>query len=430
MGAPSWLRRLVQRPQIARKDHSVASGLVAFRATLGGVHARVHVRMEPDGTALALINASAAVRLTPPGATMARMLLERHPPESILRAIQARFDAPREQVMEDLAELEDTLGRLARSEAGSYPIEDLTGGLGARASALSAPLGAWVEMAPTHLMIPRLDALWEAAVPHVTLLVNAQDASEDVVRAVERAEDLGMICGLRGLGRSLSPDLLSRCADAGVDCVQIPMLSSRSGVHDGLLGEGDHAAVITALSACVKLELCSVLEVPLIEATSDALADLADAARKHGIATVALWALVRAEMDAPTGSLPVKSLLQLAEEAEELSESGTIHALWAPPVMANPSIPLGEHIGDGPRSAGDAVIRVAQDGSVLPPRGAVSAGTLGIHSWSEIWHHPAFKTLRNATQEGHRCDQCPDLTQCRTECPLDSTLWARDGARS
>lgn len=430
MGSPSWLRKLMQRPHIAGGAPPPLEGLAAFRATLGGEHARVHLRMEPDGTALALINASSAVRLTPSGAAMTRMLLEGQSTESILRAMKARFDAPRERLESDLVELEDTLGRLARSEAGSYPIEDLTDGRGARASTLSAPLGAWVEMVPASTMIPRLDALWSAAVPHITLLVGPDDAADDVVRAVERAEDLGMICGLRGLGSALSPALLSRCAEAGVDCVQIPLLSDDAGVHDALLGEGDHAAARAAFAACAELELYAVLEAPLLEVTADALDALAATAKEEGLGTVALWALVRAEGDEPAGSLPANALLQLAEEAEELSESGTVHALWAPPVLADPSRSLGEQLSDGPRSAGDAAIRVTRDGSVLPPRGGGTAGVLGTDAWDAIWQHSAFQTLRTELAEDHRCGRCPDLAQCSTECPLEPAMWARSGASS
>lgn len=417
-----WLDRLL-RPRVPSVGPPPLDGLHAYRTTLGGVHARVHLRGEPDGTALALINASCAVRLTQSGAAMTRMLLQGHSDAAIVAALRKQFVGA--QALEsDLAELRETLARLAGAAAGRYPIEDLTDERSARASAMSAPLAAWLEMAAPDTMIARLDALWAAAVPHVTLLPTADTPLADLLRAVERAEDLGMICGLRALGSALPPETVAACAEAGVDCVQVPLLSVEAPPHDALLGSGEHAAALLTLQACQRAQVCAVIEVPLIEPTVDALAALAEAAQSHGVATLALWALVRDEgQDEPAAALAAGALLQLGEDAEELSESGTTHVLWAPPVHACGVV--AEHVRAGPRSPGDAAIRVATDGRVWPPRGDQSAGTLGDDPWPSIWQHAAFRTLRIELADDHRCGRCPDLAQCSTECPLQASMWAR-----
>ncbi|MCO4774047.1 MAG: hypothetical protein KDA24_28700, partial [Deltaproteobacteria bacterium] len=152
-------------------------------------------------------------------------------------------------------------------------------------------------------------------------------------------------------------------------------------------------------------------------------ADLADAARSCGAETIALWALVENEGENASGALPAQALLQLGEEAEEISESGRAHVLWAPPVRADRRA-LGVQIDEGPRSAGDAAIRVTTDGTVLPARGSAPAGTLGGTPWETIWQHAAFRTLREELSVDHRCARCPDLALCSTECPLDASMWA------
>ncbi|MCO4774031.1 MAG: hypothetical protein KDA24_28620, partial [Deltaproteobacteria bacterium] len=247
------------------------SGLRSWRTTLGGLHARVHLRAEPDGTALALLNASSAVRLTASGAAMVSMVLDGEDDRAIIKTLKRSFDAPRDRLARDLLELRDTLARLAAAPGGSFPIEDLTDGRGARTSALSAPLEAWVEMAPIDALIPRIDALWGAAVPHITLLATTSTVADDLVRAVERAEDLGMICGIRGLGSALPRETLTRCAEAGVDCVQVPLLANTDAAHDQILGTGERRAAIDALVACRDLEVCPIAEVPLVDATADHL---------------------------------------------------------------------------------------------------------------------------------------------------------------
>lgn len=421
MSPPGWLDRLLAPPRPAYAPRPPSDGLRAWRLTLGGAHARVHLRHEPDGTALVLINASSAVRLTASGAAMAPLLLDGEPDTAIVQALSRAFDAPPATVARDLSELRATFERLANAPGGSYPIEDLTDGRGARASALSAPLEAWVEVGDDVTAV--LDALWDAAIPHVTLLAAADTPADALVRAVERAEDLGMICGLRAVASELAEDTLDRCADAGLDCVQFPVASVDPAEHDALFGAGDHAAAVARFARCASRELYALAEVPLLPGNADELRALASFAASHEVRTLALWALVRpADTDEPASVLPATALIQLGTDAEIVSESGDAHVLWSPPVHADERL-LADQLRDGPRSAGDAAIRVTRDRAVLPARGASSAGTLGADAWSAIWSHEAFTTLRTELADTLLCDHS-DLALCSTECVLDASMWA------
>jgi len=419
MSPPGWLDRLLKPPRPAYAAPATPSGLRAWRPTLGGVHARVHLRHEPDGTALALINASSAVRLTASGAAMTPLILDGEPDAAIVKALSRAFDAAAPTLAKDVAELRATYERLAAAPGGSYPIEDLTDGRGARASALSAPLEAWVEVGDDVTDV--IDALWDAAVPHATLLAADDTPGDALVRAVERAEDLGMICGLRAVASDLPEETLSRCADAGLDCVQLPLAAVDAAEHDALFGDGDHDAVLSRFARCAALEVYALAEVPLLPGNADELVPLASFAASHDVRTLALWALVRAD-DEPAAVLPATALIQLGTDAEVVSESGDAHVLWSPPVRADDR-PLLDQLRDGPRSAGDAAIRVTRDRAVLPARGSIAAGTLGKDAWPAIWSHSAFTTLRTELADTLLCDHS-DLALCSTECVLDDSMWA------
>lgn len=416
MAIPGWVSRLMEVPKVAGGKGGTHQGLHSWRMTLGGVHARVHVRGEPDGTAIAIINASSAVRLTAPGAVMARGVLDDLDDTAIIKELRRRFAAPRPRLLADLAEVRAVLSKLATDPGDAFPIVDLTDGRSSLASSLSAPLEAWVEMAPLDGLIPRLDALWSAGIPHVTLIARPETPADDLVHAVERSEDLGMICGIRAPGAALPEATLRRCADAGLDCLQVPLLAQDAAAHDEILGAGDHAATLAALDTCGELELCAIAEVPLVAQTSDALMALAEHLIGRGIQTLALWALVAPEGDTTSGALPRAALYQLGEEAEEVSEAGNNHVLWAPPLLAD-ARPLRAQLLDGPRSASDASIRVRSDGSVLPARSSEVAGVLGTTPWPEIWAHAAFRDLREELATEHLCAWCPDLALCSATCP-------------
>ncbi len=66
--------------QFVSGGHRVpASGLYHYRRENLGEVARVHLRLDPDGTGLLLVNASRVLRLNPTAALMAYLALEETP---------------------------------------------------------------------------------------------------------------------------------------------------------------------------------------------------------------------------------------------------------------------------------------------------------------------------------------------------------------
>ena len=323
-----WLERLRPKP--------LSPGLHAYRPNLGGAEARVHLRVDDDGSAVALVNASAALRLTASGALMAKEILAGASDDAAAQAVARHFDGTTTQIRTDLAALRATLQRLATAPGGAWPIEQFGG-------AHDAPIEAWLELGGRpQAVVAEIDRLWDRGVPHVTLhLVGPVDASV-LERAVERAEDLGMICGVRAPARLLSTDALERAAGAGLDCLQVPVLSAEPAEHDGVLGAGDHLAAVDLLGRCLELEVCPVLEVPLVEANADHLEELADLADSIDVEVLALWpALGEGEALLDPSDLP-----QLEAEAERLGESGRVHVVWSEPrVVAD----VGDAVARGPR---------------------------------------------------------------------------------
>lgn len=327
---------------------SPAEGLRAWRGELGGVACRLHLRVEPDGTGLLLINASAAVRLAPTGVLMADGLLQDLDDDAIVSRVRKSFAAPKARVSADLAELRELLRRLATAPGGAWPISDLRGGSGD--GSLSAPLEAWVEVGAEEIVIPALDRLFASGVPHVTLLPGEDD--DLLVRSVERAEDLGMICGVRVCGGSITPETLGRLVTAGLDCLQVPVLAQEPEAHDALLGDGDHVAALALLETCEALDLCGVAEVPILDANAHALHELAGDLAARGCGVLMAWPV--------PGGLSDAALPQVLEDIEELAESGIVHVLRAPPQP--PDAPVPERLRAGPAIASDVSMRVSADG--------------------------------------------------------------------
>jgi hypothetical protein len=283
-----------------------------------------------------------------------------------------------------------------------------------------APLQATLPLAEPTQMKHLLGRLWEVGVPHVTLLAPPHGDAAPLVQAVERAEDLGMIAGVRGLSSDLhTVELLRDLALAGVDYVMLPYASPAAATHDELYGEGDHAAAEHAFATTQEYEVCPVAEVPLIEATFESFDTTLHALHTHGVEQASLFAIAAARGSAPeqqSGALSAAALRQLASTIAETSYQMTVRTTWQPPMLRNPDHALSEQLQRGPRCLGDVAVRIEPDGSVVPPSGAYqSAGNLLRDPWERIWQHPAFRIYRERTPRPTNESGLPDLTSGATD---------------
>ena len=181
----------------------------------------------------------------------------------------------------------------------TYPMFNLEdAALSPYAAQLIAPFQAAVPLAPPEQLIPILDKLWEAGIPHVTLLAAEKPEKAYLIRAIERAEDLGMIAGVRARAGDLEDEtLLADLAMAGVDHINIVYAAADADVHDALLGEGDHAAATAVFNWLEENQICAVAEVPLVQATLDILDDTVDALMALGADNISFVAYVTTDTE-------------------------------------------------------------------------------------------------------------------------------------
>lgn len=417
----------VLRERLAPEDLAplIRPGLHHFARERDGRVVRYHLRVEEDGAGLLLCNASAAVRLSPSGVMMAQRLLAGGAGDlGIAREVAECFDgASPARVEADVAALRRTLDELA-DPRGRYPIVDLDDpGATLHRRALSAPLCADLELGDDEDIERALRRLWDATVPQVVLLNDADVEAESLVRAVELAEDLGLVCGVRTRGSDLDPATLAALAAAGLDHVDVLYASADGDAHDALLGEGDHRAAEALLEAASEHEVCAVGCVPLVADTVDAMEETAAALRGHGVRVLSVFAVATDDATEDDGGL--FGLRQAALMAEEIADRRDMTLVWAPPVTRDVGDRIAEQVEAGPRSGGEGTLRVEADGSVLPPSGPPrSAGNLLEEEWRAIWAHEIFHHFRHAVDDPARCDVCPGLSACSAGCVQDDATWA------
>jgi radical SAM protein with 4Fe4S-binding SPASM domain len=416
---------LIQPPP---KTRTVPSGLYHYMKEVDGDYTRFHLRVDRDGRGMLLANASAAAHLTISGVLIAQQLLEGADDEQIRKQMVANFrGATEEDVRRDMAQVQGVIDQLA-APGDTYPVMNLDDvAFSAREAQLIAPLRADVPLAPPDRLGPILEKLWAVGVPNVCILAPENPDASALIRAVERAEDLGLIAGVRARASEVQDStLLANLAMAGVDYVTLPFASATPEIHDALMRQGDHAAALRVFEMVLNQEVCPVAEVALVEATLPGLEETLATLQQARVANVSFVA-VATTGDAQGGALAAHSLPPLVVTIEEFSAEAQVRMLWQPPVEYDPAIPLPEQVRRGPRCSGDVAVRVESDGDVFPPRGpAQSAGNLLAQPWEEIWGHAAFRLYREQVEEASRCEACPGLALCRVVCPRERTSWSYD----
>ena len=429
MPPANWLKQLFNVRR-AEPPPPLEPGLThVMEEHADGTVTRFHLRVEADGSGLLIANAAAAAHLTTTGTLIAKGLLEGDDEATILQRLQAHFEGATETTMR--ADIERVQALIAQilAPGDAYPVFNLTSDpFSPRSAELIAPLQATLPLAEPERLLPLLDRLWAVGIPHVTFLMTdaAQDA--DLSRAVERAEDLGMIAGVRGRPADLAPHL-SELVMVGVDHVTVPYASGDAATHDALLGPGDHAAAAELFAWLEANGVCAVAEVPLVEATLASLESTVISLLEMGADNIIFVAYATTDPAlSEKDAFFANAMPQVANRVEEVAHSAQARFIWAPPVARDPELSLQAQMRRGPRSVGDVAVRLEPDGAVIPPRGPYHiAGNILTDAWPTIWRDAAFRTYRERVEAPHRCTICPDLLICASGCPGDPRSWAVNG---
>ncbi len=424
-----WLKRLLSFEQ-ARPAPPVKPGLYHMLQERDGVVTRFHLRVENDGSGMLIANAMAAARLTATGVLIAKDLLDGLSEDVIVEQLHASFSGGKGDIMHaDVAKVRDLIEQIT-TPSDAYPVVNLEDAvLSPYGAELIAPLQASVPLASPEAMVPLLDRLWEVGIPHITLVAPDGFVDEHLIRAVERAEDLGMITGVRSRATYLNDyGLLAALRQAGVDHITMPFAANRAEIHDALYGIGDLDAAYSVLAWLEDNRVCAEAEIPLIQATLDRVQSTIDTLLGEGADNLSFVAFATLDeaLAQEMGVFTSDGMAQVATTIEETADLAQARFMWNPPVEVVPGMALAEQVIAGPRCSGDVAVRVEPDGKVFPARGPfVSAGNLLKESWQSIWDDEVFRRYRERVEAPTRCDVCPDLAICAADCPRDPRGWAR-----
>ena len=347
-------------------------------------HYRLHLRMEPDGRGILIINAHTTLHLNQTAAEYAYYIIQEYTEEQTLNEINRRYNISSEIAKNDFLELKEKIQTLIQTvdiDPVTYmqidrldPYDtDLTApyrldcALTYRTSEPDLTTAAPHERVKRELMSTEWKELltrsWAAGIPHIIFTGGEPTLRPDLPELVAHCQSLGQVTGLLTDGYRLSSsDYLHDLLDKGLDHIMI-LLDPREehsweAIKDVLIEDIFLTVHLTLTSPDASLPLSAI-----------------DRLEKMGVKNISLT----------TQSPDLKPTLDECVNAAASKGLTLVTDIPVPYSVFNSfSLELEEHGSDS--GSGNAYLYVEPDGDVLPSQGVNTVmGNFLVDEWLKIW---------------------------------------------
>ncbi len=409
-----------------------------------GGRVRVHLRVEPDGRGLLVINASRVLHLNQTAVEYARFILEGAGEEQAVRSVRRRYRVDGATARADYRRLQGQIEALIASDGSLCPIHGLDL---ERIDPFSVPLTApyRMDLALTyrcnndcpHCYVARpssypeletaawkkvLDRVWEVGIPHVCFTGGEATVHPDLVELVAYAEGLGLVTGLLTNGRRLSDGAyVQALVAAGLDHVQITLESHDEAIHDRMVAApGAWQETVQGVRNAVAAGLYTTTNTTLTRENVAAIEETVAFIASLGVPTFACNSLIYSGRGATVGTgFRERELVPVLERVREAAGRHGLRLIWYTPTQYCALSPL--QLGLGVKACTAALYNmcVEPDGAVIPCQSYYEPlGYILRDPWEAIWNHDLAVALRERRYVPEKCRDCPDLPLCGGGCPL------------
>lgn len=404
---------------------------------------RLHLRVEPDGHGILVINAAKVLHLNQTATEWAKLIVEGMPREEAVNIMRRRYRVDSQIAQADYDKLYDTIFTLARTDE-VCPVTYLDV---QRIEPFETPVTApyRMDLALTyrcndncaHCYVARakdypemsteqwkrvIDRCWELGIPHICFTGGEATLREDLRELIEYAEDVGVVTGLLTNGRRLSDRAyLDGLLQAGLDHIQITIESHDEAVHDRMVGaKGAWQETVQGIKNAVDADVYLMTNTTLTDLNTADIEKTVAFIAGLGVRTFACNGLIYAGKGRDVGiGIPEKDLGPILDKIQEAARKHALRLIWYTPTRYCEFNPLEKELGVKGCTAALYNMCVEPNGDVIPCQSYYRAlGNILTEPWENIWHHPVAESLRNHTWLPAECQECADVAICGGGCPL------------
>ncbi len=345
---------------------------------------RIHLRLQPDGSGVLVVNAATVLHLNPTAAEYAYHFIKGADPQEASKEISTRYHVDRPTALQHYQDFADRIRALVTTpdldpvtyldfERVAPHSTDLVAPLRLDcALTYRLPAGTQAEYAPTKRVDRELttdewgtilDKAWIAGIPHVTFTGGEPTLREDLPELIGRAEKNGQVCGLLTDGLKLADKAyLDTLLQTGLD-------------HLLFMLQPANPASWQALEAIMPQDLFTTVHLTVSKDNAD---DAASALERLAALSVKAISLTTADKSI--------SLADLQNKAAHLG----LELKYDLPVPYSADHPVAMETAEDkvPEGAGKAWLYVEPDGDVLPAQGMAdrTLGNFLRDPWEKIYH--------------------------------------------
>ncbi len=343
---------------------------------------RMHLRIEPDGSGLLILNAATVLHLNQTAAEFAYQFISGESVAGASRVIARRYKVNRQQAQQDYEQFLERIQTILQtpdldpqtyldmerqtpySKALSAPYRldcAVTYRLPADGNAADAPQGrAEMEMT-TEQWKAAIDTAWKVGIPHLVFTGGEPTLREDLPDLLGFAEANGQVSGLLTDGLRLADvDYFHCLARKGLDHIMIVLRPELERSWD-------------ALRVVLPDDIFTAVHLTITPQNRNQVADLLARLAEMGVNGISL-------------SAADPALAEDVHAARTRAADLHLNLVWDLPVPYSASNPVTMEVTDEPLGAGKAWLYMEPDGDILPAQGVTRVlGNLLRDPWEIIW---------------------------------------------
>jgi hypothetical protein len=377
-----FFNRLIDR--VFPPAHPLPAGMYHYQAPADApIPYRMHLRIEPDGQGILIINASTVLHLNQTATELAYYLVKQVPEEETVQQILNRYHISRPEALKDYQDLVERIQALVKTpDLDPETFMDFER-RDPYSTAISAPYrldcaltyrsstGTSEEIAPKvkrELDLKEWETIlqkaWDAGIPHIIFTGGEPTLHPELVDLIAFTQNIGQVVGLITDGLRLSETVyLHKLLQSGLD-------------HIMILLDPQEEQSWEALRDVLAENLFTTVHVTITQKNASEVDTLFDRLFGMGVTSISLSA------DDPN----LKDALTAARHGVAERKMSLVWDLPVPYSEFHPvALELAEH-EQPPKGAGTAWLYVEPDGDVLPAQGVQTIlGNFLTDPWEKIW---------------------------------------------